>query len=69
MRLHRVHPQPQKVTVDGKPMHLQFGVYTFIYRHSAEVPVQAQKTSGLRLGPKIGSILGWKMSLVFVGSC
>ena len=42
-RLHRVHPQPQKVTVDGKPKHLQFGVYTFIYHHGAEVPVQAQK--------------------------
>ena len=57
------------MTVDGKPMHLQFGVYTFIYRHGVEVPVQAQETSGLRLGPQIGSILGWKASLVFVGSC
>ena len=24
-------------------MHLQFGVYTFVYHHGAEVPVQAQK--------------------------
>ena len=43
VRLHRVHPQPQKGTVDGNLVHLQFGVYTFVYRHGAEVPVQAQK--------------------------
>ena len=31
------------MTIDGKPMHLQFGVYTFVYRHGVEVPVQAQE--------------------------
>ena len=41
VRLHWVHPQPRKVTVDGKPLHLQFGVYTFVYRQGADVPVQA----------------------------
>ena len=39
VRLHQVHPQPRKVTVDGNPVHLQFGVYTFVYRHGVEVPV------------------------------
>ena len=41
--LYRVHPQPQKITVEGKTVQLQFGVYAFIYRHGAKVPVQAQK--------------------------
>ena len=43
IQLHRVHPHPQKITVEGKTVHLQFGVYTFVYRHGAEVPIQAQK--------------------------
>ena len=29
--------------MEGKTILGQFGVYTFIYRHCAEVPVQAQK--------------------------
>lgn len=43
VRTHRVHTQPRKIQVDGKPVAGQFGVYTFCYRHGAEVPVQAQK--------------------------
>jgi hypothetical protein len=43
IRLHRVHPQPRKVKVDGKTLLCQFGVYTFIYHHGVEVHVQAQK--------------------------
>ena len=31
------------MNVDGKTFVCQFGVYTFVYHHGAEVPVQAQK--------------------------
>ena len=31
------------MTIDGKHMHLLFGVYTFVYHHGVEVPVQAKK--------------------------
>jgi hypothetical protein len=35
----RVHTQPHKVEVGGKATLGQFGVYTFCYRHGAELPV------------------------------
>lgn len=43
IHIHRVHPQPQKVEVDGKEVRCQFGVCTFVYQTEVEVPVQAQK--------------------------
>jgi len=41
VHLHQVHSQPRKINVNGKAVLLQFGVYTFVYRHGVEVPVQA----------------------------
>ena len=43
IRHHWVHPQPRKMTVEGMTVLGQFGVYTFIYHHGVEVPIQAQK--------------------------
>ena len=43
VRTHRVHTQPRRVTVEGVTSLCQFGVYTFCYRNSAGLHVQAQK--------------------------
>lgn len=43
VRIHRVHPQPRKIEVDGKELRGQFGVCTFVCRTGAEVPAQAHK--------------------------
>ena len=40
---HRVHTLHRKVSVDGVTFACQFGVYTFCYRNSADLPVQAKK--------------------------
>lgn len=41
IRLHRVHPQLRRMNVIGNTVLGQFGIYSFVYRHGVEVPVQA----------------------------
>lgn len=39
IHLHWVHPQPRKMTINGRTILGQFRVYTFVYRHGVEVLV------------------------------
>jgi hypothetical protein len=41
IHLHQIHPQPHKVNVDGKTLLCQFGIYTFVFHHGVEFPIQA----------------------------